>query len=86
MEVGLTPKTIARVVRFDRARRLLQRGVMVLRRPMLADLAVACGYYDQAHLDREFRALAGCSPSRWLTEEFRNVQAARTDVAADSRS
>jgi AraC-like DNA-binding protein len=39
----------------------------------LADLAVACGYFDQAHLAREFRALAGCPPSQWLTEEFRNI-------------
>ena len=46
----------------------------------LADLAAVCGYFDQAHLAREFRALAGCPPSQWLAEEyigeFRNVQAA----------
>jgi hypothetical protein len=30
---------------------------------------------DQAHLAREFRLLAGCPPSQWLAEEFRNVQA-----------
>jgi len=41
----------------------------------LADLAVTCGYFDQAHLAREFRSLAGCPPSQWLAEEFRNVQA-----------
>jgi len=40
----------------------------------LADLAVESGYYDQAHLDREFNALAGCPPVRWLAEEFRNIQ------------
>ena len=40
-----------------------------------ATLAAECGYYDQAHLAREFRALAGCPPSQWLAEEFRNVQA-----------
>ncbi|HKB31133.1 MAG TPA: hypothetical protein VKD26_09875 [Streptosporangiaceae bacterium] len=45
------------------------------RPPALADLAVTCGYYDQVHLAREFRALAGCAPSRWVAEEFRNVQA-----------
>jgi AraC-like DNA-binding protein len=42
----------------------------------LADLAATCGYFDQAHLAREFNALAGCPPSQWLAEEFRNVQAA----------
>jgi Helix-turn-helix domain len=67
-----------RVVRFDRARRLLQRRVATAGQPELAALAAACGYYDQAHLAREFRALAGCPPSRWLAEEFRNVQAAAT--------
>ena len=77
-EIGLAPKQAARVVRFDRARRLLQRRVAAAGRPELAGLAAACGYYDQAHLAREFRALAGCAPSRWLAEEFRNVQAAAT--------
>ena len=50
------------------------RRVSEGRSPALADLAVAGGYYDQAHLAREFRGLAGCPPSRWLAEEFRNVQ------------
>jgi AraC-like DNA-binding protein len=45
-----------------------------------ANLAVECGYYDQAHLAREFRALAGCPPSQWLAEEFRFVQASAADL------
>ena len=69
-EIGLTPKAAARVIRFSRARHLLVRPGY-----RLADLAVTCGYFDQAHLAREFRALAGCPPSQWLAEEFRNVQA-----------
>jgi AraC-like DNA-binding protein len=40
----------------------------------LAGLAVNTGYYDQAHMDREFNALAGCPPVAWLAEEFRNIQ------------
>ncbi len=44
-------------------------------RVVLADLATECGYYDQAHLAREFRDLAGCPPSALLAEELRNVQA-----------
>ena len=46
----------------------------------LARLAVECGFYDQAHLAREFRALAGCPPSQWLAEEFRFVQASAADL------
>jgi len=90
-EIGLTPKAAARVIRFDRARHLRARhvrsgsGAPLGGAPpggappsagyRLADLAVACGYFDQAHLAGEFRALAGCPPSQWITEEFRNVQA-----------
>jgi AraC-like DNA-binding protein len=70
-EIGLTPKAAARVIRFSRAReQLIKPGP-----GRLADLAVMCGYFDQAHLAREFRALAGCPPSQWLTEEFANIQA-----------
>ena len=62
---------------FDRARKLLVRRLThdTERAWLLADLAADCGYFDQAHLAREFRALAGCPPSQWLAEEFRNVQA-----------
>lgn len=68
-ELGLTPKLAGRVVRFDRARRqLLRAGGSV------AQTAAAAGYYDQAHLDRDFRQFAGCSPTQWLAMEFRNVQ------------
>ena len=76
-EIGLTPKAAARVIRFDRARKLLVNHLTdgAERAYLLADLAADCGYFDQAHLAREFRALAGCPPSQWLAEEFRNVQA-----------
>ncbi|GJF30658.1 AraC family transcriptional regulator [Kitasatospora sp. NE20-6] len=76
-ETGLSPKAAARVVRFDRARRLAAAGG-----GRLADLAAACGYFDQAHLAREFRALAGVAPSVWRAEEFRNVQAAPVPAGA----
>ncbi|MEU6082503.1 helix-turn-helix domain-containing protein [Streptomyces sp. NPDC047108] len=61
-EFGLTPKDAARVVRFERAKRLLSGPV----RPTLTETAVACGYYDQAHLARDWRELAGMPPSAWL--------------------
>jgi transcriptional regulator GlxA family with amidase domain len=83
-ELGLSPKAAARLVRFDRARRLLQRRAVAGEQLALADLAVACGYYDQAHLARDFRDLAGCAPSRWLAEELPNVQAGADWAMAES--
>ena len=78
-ETGLSPKAAARVIRFDWARRRLLRRVVSGAPQALADLAADCGYYDQAHLAREFRDLAGCPLSAWLAEEFRNVQALTSD-------
>ena len=75
-ETGLSPKAGARVVRFDRARRRLLRQQAEGGRVVLAEFAAECGYYDQAHLARDFRDLAGCPPSVLLAEELRNVQAA----------
>lgn len=70
IETGLTPKQAARVFRFDRARHALARAPHT----NLAALAAEHGYVDQSHLVREFQALAGCSPTTWLAEEFRNIQ------------
>jgi AraC-like DNA-binding protein len=61
-EVGMTPKAYARALRFERAVAALDGPVP----PALATLAATCGYYDQAHFNREFRALAGCSPREYL--------------------
>ncbi|SPT57684.1 helix-turn-helix domain-containing protein [Actinomadura madurae] len=59
-QAGLPPKVMARVLRFRRAVDLLGRGAG------LAEAAFACGYYDQAHLNREFRALSGCTPTELI--------------------
>ena len=57
--VGLAPKAAACVIRFDRAASALRTGSA----PPLVELALACGYFDQAHLNRDFRRLAGTTPS-----------------------
>lgn len=51
--VGMTPKRFARLLRFERAMELLRAGG----RPI--DVAIDCGYSDQAHLCREVKAFAG---------------------------
>nr|WP_223242554.1 AraC family transcriptional regulator [Streptomyces sp. CBMA123] len=58
-QVGLAPKAFARVLRFHRAAGLLSGDGVDLN-----DVALACGFYDQAHLSRDFRALAGTTPGR----------------------
>jgi AraC-like DNA-binding protein len=68
-EIGLPPKAAARVIRFERARRLLRSPS----RLSLADTAVRCGYVDQAHLARDFRAMGDLTATQWLAE-FPSVQ------------
>ena len=58
-EVGLGPKTFARIVRLQAALARIREG----RR--LSEVAIDCGYYDQAHMARDFRQLAALSPSVW---------------------
>ena len=67
-EIGLTPKAAARVIRFDRARRMLPgtNGAAV---------AAACGYADQPHLVRDFLEFTGLGPTAWLAAEVGNLQA-----------
>src|SRR5262245_12150849 len=69
-EYGLGPKVAARIMRFESARHLLGHP----HRPSLADVAVRCGYADQAHLNRDWLDFAGTSPSIWLAEELPFVQ------------
>lgn len=67
-QVGLSPTTAGRVLRFRRAADLLVPPPgTVAAAPRVADVAAACGYADHAHLDREFTALAGCTPTAYRT-------------------
>jgi AraC-like DNA-binding protein len=59
---GLPPKVFARILRFQRAAALLADP----RGPSLCEIALDCGYYDQAHLNRDFRAFAGRTPTELL--------------------
>lgn len=72
-EIGLRPKMAARVIRFHRARRVLQRNVGG-GRPNIAGVAAQCGYFDQGHLIRDWQQFTGLSPTNWIAHEFRNFQ------------
>jgi AraC-like DNA-binding protein len=89
-EFGLPPKVASRVFRFERVTATLRRQP----RTRLVELSAAAGYADQAHLTREFRAIAGCSPRQWMTEELpalpadfdRNPQGPAIVPASSARS
>jgi AraC-like DNA-binding protein len=78
-EFGLAPKVAARVMRFEQAvRRLRQRPTT-----RLAELAADVGYADQAHLTREWHAIAGCSPRQWISEELPYIHDAQLASTAN---
>jgi len=63
-EIGLPPKTAARLLRFERARELAEAA----QRPDWARVAVEAGYYDQSHLINEFRDVTGRTPATFLQD------------------
>lgn len=65
-QIGTRPKLYARLVRFRRVLARLQEDAAVL-----ADVALEAGYYDQAHMNAEFRELAGVSPTVFLASMYR---------------
>ena len=60
-QVGVTPKQFGRVQRFLRAIQLTRNNSM----PDWAEVAAACGYFDQSHLINDFQMLAGLSPTEF---------------------
>ena len=72
-EVGLRPKLYCRVRRFGRVREMIGRAAA----PDWAAVAAACGYFDQSHMIRDFRAFAGLTPLA-----YRPVEAGRKNHVA----
>lgn len=72
-QIGVAPKTFARILRFQRAVHLLGHadGASWLdesvrgagRRMTWGEIAAECGYFDQAHMNRDFREFAGATPT-----------------------
>jgi AraC-like DNA-binding protein len=65
-DVGVSPKRLERLARFARAWRQAVMGPPIT----WADLALANGYADQAHLVREFRTFGARPPAHLFTEEW----------------
>jgi AraC-like DNA-binding protein len=61
-EVGVTPKLAARILRFERVVERIQEA----QGHGWADIAYDCGYYDQSHLNRDFRQFAGTTPTAFV--------------------
>jgi AraC-like DNA-binding protein len=68
-QVGITPKQFGRVQRFQRALDLARSSAA----PDWADIAVACGYFDQSHLIHDFQALSGFSPAEFHRQRDERV-------------
>jgi AraC-like DNA-binding protein len=62
-QVGLSPKRLARILRFQKFLQIAQTTKTLT----LTDAALACGYYDQSHFIKDFTAFSGVSPLNYLT-------------------
>jgi AraC-like DNA-binding protein len=72
-QVGLTPKLFCRVQRFQEVIRTVERRDVV----DWLDIALSCGYFDQAHFNHDFREFSGITPTDYLelrTENHSHVQ------------
>jgi AraC-like DNA-binding protein len=65
--VGLNPKLLSRIIRFQNIFKLLQNGQI----DSLTALAHESGYYDQAHFIRDFKHFSGINPKMFLNQEHR---------------
>lgn len=63
-DVGISPKRLARIVRFQRVFAAWREDP-----DSLARVAAECGYFDHAHLVRDFRELAGLPPATFLENQ-----------------
>jgi AraC-like DNA-binding protein len=64
--LGVTPKVAGRVLRFRHCVAMLERDDG----NRYAEIAARSGYYDQPHMNREFRALAGTTPGSFVASRL----------------
>lgn len=63
--MGATPQACVNDMRFRRA-----QDLMLESDASLSEIAIACGFYDQAHLCKQFRQMARQSPNAWRRERM----------------
>lgn len=68
---GVSPKYMRRILRFRNAAERIRAIEASTAQPNWAQFAAACGYFDQAHLIREFQEFAGCTPGRFVQSRKR---------------
>jgi AraC-like DNA-binding protein len=61
--------------RHERADGPVRRAELPGGRIVLAELALDCAYYDQAHFNRDFRQFAGCTPTEYLVTSVQDISA-----------
>ena len=66
-QVGLAPKKLASITRFHEVVTRLRKADS-LQHSTLTQLALDCGYYDQAHFNHAFKEMAGLTPSQFLAQ------------------
>jgi AraC-like DNA-binding protein len=62
--VGVSPKTLSRIVRFQSAIRAFQNGTS----PNMLDAALEFGYYDQSHLIHDFKSFSDTTPLAYFEQ------------------
>jgi len=60
--IGTHPKEFIRIVRFQRALNILEKNKNL----NLTQITCECGYFDQSHMIKEFRAISGYKPTEYL--------------------
>lgn len=84
-ELGISPKRYARILRLN----VVLASVATEERARITQLALDAGYFDEAHLLRDFRALAGRRPRNSrrgdgkLAQHFTRPERLRTLLSGD---
>jgi AraC-like DNA-binding protein len=72
-QVGLTPKVYCRIRRFQDVLRRISAGNSSGKGFDWAQIALDCGYFDQAHFNHDFRAFSGIKPTSYAEERPRHM-------------